>query len=114
MLLIAGAQQVLAIEPSQAADVLAGNLGDVADKVRILKVRGEDIPPDSELDFVVSIGVIHHIPDPQPVIKAVLRAMSNMRTIRPVPLPISATRLPANSSTGMRGPRVSTSISTDP
>ena len=75
MLLAAGAAHVMAIEPSQAVEVLRSNLADAADRVEILNRRGEDIPAGSDLDYVLSIGVIHHIPDPAPVIAAAFRAL---------------------------------------
>jgi SAM-dependent methyltransferase len=74
MLVDAGAAHVTAIEPSQAYDVLVGNTGDLADRVTCLKLRGDELP-SRDYDIVVSIGVIHHIPDPKPVLEAALRAL---------------------------------------
>src|SRR6202035_2247637 len=74
MLLEAGAKEVTAIEPSAAFDVLRRNLQEQNDRVVFLKKAGHEIP-EREFDFVVSIGVIHHIPDPDPVIAASLRAL---------------------------------------
>jgi SAM-dependent methyltransferase len=76
MLLKAGASHVLAIEPSQAVEVLRRNLNGEADRVEILHARGDEIPAGLDLDFVVSIGVVHHIPDPGPVIAAAYRALA--------------------------------------
>jgi len=75
MLLAAGASRVLAIEPSQAVEVLRRNLQSDAHRVEILHARGDEIPSGLDLDFVVSIGVLHHIPDPAPVIAAAYRAL---------------------------------------
>lgn len=75
MLLAAGAQRVLAIEPSDAVEVLRKNVAESADRVDILHGRGEEIPVDSGLDYVVSIGVIHHIPEPGVLIAASLNAL---------------------------------------
>lgn len=74
MLLEAGAAKVVAIEPSAAFEVLARNVGDDP-RVELLSMRGDELPPGLELDFVVSIGVIHHIPDPDPVIRAARAAL---------------------------------------
>ncbi len=74
MLLAAGASRVLAIEPSEAFDVLRGNVG-AEEGVELLKARGEELPPTGDFDFVVSIGVVHHIPAPEPVIRAALGAL---------------------------------------
>jgi SAM-dependent methyltransferase len=74
MLIDAGAAHVTAIEPSRAYDVLVRNVADVADKVTCLNVRGDELPP-TDYDIVVSIGVIHHIPDPRPVLEAAFRGL---------------------------------------
>ena len=75
MLLAAGAGKVLAIEPSQAVEVLQRNLQSDVHRVEILHARGDEIPAGLDLDFVVSIGVLHHIPDPAPVVAAAYRAL---------------------------------------
>jgi SAM-dependent methyltransferase len=69
MMLGAGAASVVALEPSRAYDVLVRNTAHAADRVRCLNVAGEDIPIE-DFDIVVSIGVLHHIPDPAPVVRA--------------------------------------------
>jgi SAM-dependent methyltransferase len=74
MLLAAGAAHVTAVEPSRAYDVLVSNTADAAGKVTCLNVRGDELPP-ADYDIVVSIGVIHHIPDPAPVLAAALRGL---------------------------------------
>jgi SAM-dependent methyltransferase len=75
MLLMAGAKEVIAIEPSAAFDVLKRNLADDVHRVTLLNKAGHEIPEGLNLDFVLSIGVIHHIPDPAPVIEAARRAL---------------------------------------
>ena len=74
MLLEAEAREVTAIEPSAAFEVLRRNLEAETDRVVLLQVAGNEIP-EGRFDFVVSIGVIHHIPDPNPVIAASFRAL---------------------------------------
>jgi len=74
MLLETGAQQVIAIEPSDAFEVLCQNIRQ-PEKVTCLKILGEELPPDGHVDYVFSIGVLHHIPDPHPVVKAAFRAL---------------------------------------
>lgn len=44
------------------------------DKVRYLNVAGEAIPKD-DFDLVLSIDVLHHIPDPRPVVQAAYEAL---------------------------------------
>lgn len=75
MLLEAGAGHVVGIEPSAAYGVLKQNTAARADRVTLLNIRGDAIPPDLALDAVVSMGVLHHIPDPAPVVKAAYTAL---------------------------------------
>src|SRR5262245_13066546 len=75
MLLDAGATHVIALEPSAAFDVLTRNLQTAGDRVSYIRGRGEELPASGDLDLVVSIGVLHHIPDPAPVVRAAHRAL---------------------------------------
>jgi len=75
MLLDAGASHVVAVEPSAAFSVLQKNTGTYADKITYINGRGESLPSNLTLDFVVSIGVIHHIPEPEVVVAAAYRAL---------------------------------------
>lgn len=75
MLLSAGAAHVVAIEPSQAVEALRRNLQPFAERVTIMNLRGHELPAGLNVDLVVSIGVIHHIPDPAPVLKAAFNAL---------------------------------------
>lgn len=73
-LLNVGAAHVIAVEPSAAFSVIQRNLG--ADpRVTILRLPGDKIPADIQVDFAISLGVLHHIPEPDPVIWAVYRAL---------------------------------------
>lgn len=74
MLVAAGAGHVTAIEPSQAYDVLVANTAAWRDRIECLNVSGEKIP-EAGFDLVFSIGVIHHIPEPKPVLDAAFRAL---------------------------------------
>lgn len=74
-LLGAGAAEVLAVEPSEAFPVLEKNLAWAGERVRCLRCRGDELPPGQDLDMVVSIGVIHHIPDPLPTLRAAREAL---------------------------------------
>jgi SAM-dependent methyltransferase len=75
MLLDAGAARVVAVEPSAAFRVLQANTSARADRVTYVNGRGESLPSDLALDLVVSMGVLHHIPDPAPVVGAAFRAL---------------------------------------
>lgn len=70
-----GARHILAIEPSRAFDVMLERTKDLKDRLTCLNVAGDEIPEGEDLDYVFSIGVIHHIPDPQPTMKAALEAL---------------------------------------
>jgi SAM-dependent methyltransferase len=74
MLADAGAAKIHAFEPSDAYDVLCDNVRDLGDQVECHRLTGDAIPP-LDLDAIVSIGVVHHIPDPAPVMAAAFAAL---------------------------------------
>ncbi len=72
VLLSLGVTRIVAVEPSAACSVLAG----IRDpRLTILRVPGDRLPQDENLDYVFSIGVLHHIPDPKPVVAAASGAL---------------------------------------
>lgn len=75
MLLSAGAAHVTALEPSRAMDVLKANTASSAQRITYLQCRGEELPAEPLQDVIVSIGVLHHIPEPEPVVSAAYRAL---------------------------------------
>jgi SAM-dependent methyltransferase len=75
MLLAAGAEHVIGVEPSRGVEVLAANTAEFGDRVEILHGPGEALPSGRELDYVFSIGVIQFIPDPSPVVRAMRAAL---------------------------------------
>ena len=74
MLLESGVQHIVAVEPSDAFEVLVRNIRN-SEKVTLLKISGEQLPAYGDLDYIISIGVLHHIPDPKPVVEAAFRAL---------------------------------------
>lgn len=71
-----GAARVVALEPSEARHVIPETLpGALKDQVTILDCRGDQLAQENAFDFIISIGVIHHIPEPLPVIAAAHRAL---------------------------------------
>jgi SAM-dependent methyltransferase len=75
MLLRAGASHVIAVEPSEEAfNVLVRNM-DQPEKVTCLQITGDQLPSCGDLDYIFSIGVLHHIPDPAGVVKAAFNAL---------------------------------------
>ena len=75
MLLAAGAEHVIGVEPSRGVEVLAANTAEFGDRVEIVHGLGEALPCDRALDYVFSIGVIQFIPDPEPVVRAMREAL---------------------------------------
>lgn len=75
MLVDAGAAHVVAVEPSAAYDVLRRNVADFGDRVECMRATGDALPRDRGFDLVTSIGVLHHIPDPAPVVRAAFEAL---------------------------------------
>jgi len=74
MMLEAGAAEMTGVEPSAAADVAARNLARHGERFRLVRGEGTSVPKDG-FDLVVSIGVIHHIPEPKPVLSAMYDAL---------------------------------------
>lgn len=75
MLLDAGAGRMVAVEPSAAMGVLKQNTASRKERIEYLELPGDQLPPGLDLDLVVSIGVLHHIPDPAPVVRAAYHAL---------------------------------------
>jgi SAM-dependent methyltransferase len=74
MMMQAGVDRLYALEPSKAVESLKRNVSQYSDRVEILNLRGDQLPP-LNLDLVISIGVMHHIPDPDPVTSAAYDAL---------------------------------------
>jgi SAM-dependent methyltransferase len=74
MLLDAGARHVTAVEPSAGVAQLARNTRERAKRVTILQTPGESLPA-IDADLALSIGVLHHIEDPRPVVRRVYEVL---------------------------------------
>jgi len=75
MLLCCYVAHVTPNEPSRAFEVLLINTKSALGKVTALNVRG-DQNPAGDFDYVLSVGVIHHIPDLQPVIQSIYNSLN--------------------------------------
>ncbi len=75
MLAQAGPERIFAIEPSAAFNVLKNKTKDIP-FVECLQLDGASIPKSLDVDWIFSIGVIHHIPDADSVLSA---AYSSLR-----------------------------------
>jgi SAM-dependent methyltransferase len=69
-----GAAHIVALEPSDAIRVLKRNTSAFRDRIQYLHDTGDRLPPTGDRDFVFIIGVLHHIPDPDPVVAAAFNA----------------------------------------
>jgi SAM-dependent methyltransferase len=56
-------------------NVLKSNTRNRQGRITYLQSTGDHIPADSALDYVFAIGVLHHIPDPLPVLRAARAAL---------------------------------------
>src|SRR5215216_3520024 len=75
MLADEGAARIVAVEPSAAFEVLEDNTRDIADRITYVRGPGESLPGTAELDACFSFGVLHHIPDPSPVLRRCREAL---------------------------------------
>jgi SAM-dependent methyltransferase len=75
VLAAAGAAHVVAVEPSSAFAVLREKTSRFRDRITYLNVTGDQLPASGDLDYIFAIGVLHHIPDPDPVVAAAFRAL---------------------------------------
>jgi SAM-dependent methyltransferase len=71
----AGAAHIVALEPSSAFAVLREKTRRFADRITYLNLTGDKLPPTGDLDYVFAIGVLHHIPNPDPVVAASFQAL---------------------------------------
>ena len=78
MLLSANVRHVTAIEPSDGFFVMVKNvesMKDGKDKVLLLNKLGEEFVAEEPLDYIFSIGVLHHIPHPMPTVQAAYNSL---------------------------------------
>lgn len=76
MLLAAGTRRVYAVEPApEAFAALQRNTSAHRSRVECLNMLGQDLPAGLGVDFVLSIGVIHHIAHPDATMRACYRVL---------------------------------------
>lgn len=76
ILAAAGAAHVVALEPSAAFRVLRERTRGHRERIEYMQATGDCLPPSGDLDYVFIIGVLHHIPEPDPVVAASFRALN--------------------------------------
>jgi SAM-dependent methyltransferase len=81
MLAEAGAGRIVAVEPSDAFFVLKRNTEDISARVEYVHGRGEELPGDGGLDLVLALGVLHHVPEPGPIVRRAYGALRRGGTL---------------------------------
>ena len=64
-------KKIYAIEPSEAIEVAKKNIKDPEVEVMFNKIPGQMINFKNEIDYIFSLGVIHHIPEAEKVCKKI-------------------------------------------
>jgi SAM-dependent methyltransferase len=62
------------VEPSDSFSVLVRNILN-SERVTCLRITGDRLSAYGDLDYIFSIGVLHHIPNPKPVVEAAFKAL---------------------------------------
>lgn len=79
MLIAAGATHVTAVEPSDAFEALMKNVElirqETGKEILCVKATGDKMEVPNDFDLAFSIGVLHHIPYPDPVVEKVHAAL---------------------------------------
>lgn len=66
-------KSIVGIEPSKAIDVAKRNIN--SNNVNLLNIKGEEINFENKFDYVFSLGVIHHIPNYETVLKKIMKSL---------------------------------------
>lgn len=75
-LLEAGVREVVAVEPSCSIDVIREKAKQFPDDVlQPLHAAGDQLPRSGDFDVIISLGVIHHIEQPESVVSAAYAAL---------------------------------------
>lgn len=77
LLAYCGASEVVAIEPSSAVQSMRKKIKErgLSDRISVLNIAATEIPSSLQLDYIISIGVVHHIPNPRPAVEAAMNAL---------------------------------------
>ena len=68
-------KKIYAIEPSEAIEIAKKNNEDAEVEILFKKISGQMINFKNEIDYIFSIGVIHHIPDAEIVCKKIYESL---------------------------------------
>jgi SAM-dependent methyltransferase len=75
MFLKAGASHVIALEPSQAVNVLRRNVAANQNVVEVIHGTVDVLNPEVRVDFVFCVGVLHHSAEPLSILRAAARVL---------------------------------------
>lgn len=70
-----GPEKIISIEPSKAIEVAKRNNAQSPVPIEFHNVRGEEIPVENEVDVCVSLGVLHHAPGADEIVKKIKSAL---------------------------------------
>ena len=70
-------KKIYAIEPSEAINIARENNKDSKTEIIYKNILGQDIEFKNEIDFIFSLGVIHHIPQDLEVCKKIYQSLKN-------------------------------------
>ena len=68
-------KKIYAIDPSEAIEVAEENNKDSKVEILFMKISGQAINFKNEIDYIFSLGVIHHIPDAEIVCKKIYESL---------------------------------------
>ena len=68
-------KKIYAIDPSEAIEVAEENNKDSKVEILFMKISGQTINFKNEIDYIFSLGVIHHIPDAEIVCKKIYESL---------------------------------------
>jgi len=66
-------KHITGIEPSKAIEVAKKNIK--SDNIKLINIKGEEINFNNEFDYVFSLGVIHHIPEYDKVLRNIHKSL---------------------------------------
>lgn len=70
MLAEAGAEHIVAVEPSSSIQILKRNTSAYSHRITYQNISGHELTFNEYFDHIYSLGVLHHIQDPYPCIRA--------------------------------------------
>ncbi len=75
MLAEAGAESIVAVEPSTSFSILKENTSRYNNRITYLNICGHELTYSDHFDYIFTFGVLHHIQDPLPCLRACYRSL---------------------------------------